>query len=227
MANYMPEAERAALRSRVLLSAARLFLLNGYSQTSTREIASQANVNVSAMNRAFGSKENILCALVHYVLERQFSATAKLVAGKTDDPVLFYAAETALQLYMAESGEHIRDLYAAAYTMPGTVSQIYHAIAEKTPMIFGKYLPGYEGKDFYELEIASGSVIRGYMLQPCDMYFPVEQKVRRFLETSLRIYRVPEEKIREAVAFVERFDYRTMAGNVVDQMLSGLENEEF
>lgn len=223
MSNRKPEKERQELRSKVLHAAAELFLERGYSQSSTREIAAKAGVNVSAMNRAFGSKENILCELVKYVLEGQFRAAEKFLAGKTEDKILFYAAETTLQLYMAESCEQIRELYTTAYSMPATYDYICHAITEKLQVFFGELLPGLRARDFYELEIASGSIIRGYIMIKCDMYFPIEQKVRRFLETSLRIYRVPEEKILEAIEFVSRFDYPMIAQTTISNMLSYLE----
>lgn len=38
-----------------------------------------------------------------FVLDGQFEFTEKLLEGKTDDKILFYATETTLQLYMAET----------------------------------------------------------------------------------------------------------------------------
>ena len=191
------------LRRKTLFAAAKLFLEKGYSNSSTREIAQAAGVNVSAMNRAFGTKENILAELVQYVLEGQFSATAKLLQGITEDKILFYAAETTLQLHMEESCEQVRDL----------------------EMVFKESLPHLETKDFYELEIASGGIMRGFMTIPCDMYFTMDRKVARFLETTFLVYRVPDEKIAEAVESVSRFDFGAMAQNVISRMLAGLEEK--
>ena len=215
--------KNAEIRSKSLHAAARLFLERGYTAATMRDIADAAGVNVSAMIRAVGNKETIMCELVHYVLEGQFQATTRLLDGVTEDKILFYATETTLQLYMAESDEHIREIYAAAYSLPESSALIMRIIAGKLEDIFGAYQPNLESKDFYELEIASGGIIRGYMTIPCDMYFTMERKVRRFLEASLRIYQVPEEKIQEAVAFVSRFDYSAIAQGAVESMLSALE----
>lgn len=215
------------IRKRVLVAAAKLFLEQGYSHTTTRQIAAAAGVNVSAMNRSFGCKENILAVLVEYVLQSQFAFTEKFVQGITDDPVLFYAAETTLQLHMAESHEHIRDLYNAAYSMPKTSDIIQHTITGELERIFAQYLPGRETKDFYELEIASGGVMRGFMTIPCNMYFTMDRKVARFIETTFLIYRVPDEKIREAVEFVKQFDFMTLAQQAVASMMQRLEQTEF
>lgn len=210
-------------RYKVLLAASRMFLEQGYSLSSTRKIASAAGVNVNTMNQFFGAKENILCDLVKYVLESQFDVASEMVAGKTEDKILYYAAETTLQLYMAESSEHIRDLYSAAYSLPATSNYIQHTITEKLEVIFKEQLPGLETKDFYKLEIATGGIIRGFMTIPCDMWFTMDQKVAAFLETTLKIYDVPKEKIQEAIRFVGQFDYPVLVQNAIQSMLKRME----
>jgi len=218
-----PSKEAEHLKVKTLHAAAKLFLEKGYAESSTREIADKAGVNVSAMNRAFGSKENILCELVQYVLEGQFETTANMLKGITDDKILFYAAETTLQLYITENSEAIRELYAAAYSMPKTSEIIKRTITGKLEEIFKEHLPHLETKDFFELEIASGGIMRGFLTMPCDMYFTMERKVRRFLETTFLLYRVSDEKIQETIEFVEQFDYPEIAQNTIDSMLTYLE----
>lgn len=212
-------------KSKTLHAAAKLFLQKGYSSATTREIAREAGVSVSSMNRSFGNKENLLCELVAYVLEGQFETAATLLCGITDDPILFYAVETTLQLYIAESSENIRDLYSAAYSLPKTSDLIQHIITGKLETIFKTYLPDLQTKDFYELEIASGGIMRGFMARPCDMYFTMDRKVTRFLETTFLIYEIPKDKIREAIDFVKQFDYPAIAQKTIASMLSYLESK--
>lgn len=214
-----------AMKTKVLFAAAKLFLEKGYTETSLKEISASADINIGSLINIFKCKENILCDLVKYVLEGQFKATAEFLKDKTDDKILFYAAETTLQLHMAESSEHIRDLYAAAYSMPGTSDIIQHTITGKLEDIFKEHLPHLETKDFYELEIASGGIMRGFMTVPCDMYFTMERKVKRFLETTFLVYRVSDEKISEAIEFVSRFDFEKLAKETVNTMLTFLSSE--
>jgi len=210
------------VREKTLYAAAELFLEKGYTETTTRGLAQKAGIDVSSMNRAFGCKENILCELVAYVLQGQFDAITALLKGVTDDRILFYAAETTMQLYMAESDESIRNLYLAAYSMPHSIDIIHRIITEKLEKIFKSHLPHLQTRDFYELEIASGGVMRSFMARPCDMYFTMERKVNRFLETTFRIYQVPDEKIREAIDFVQRFDFLQIAKSTINHMLKYL-----
>lgn len=225
MANIGQSSRYDMVKSKVLHAAARLFLEKGYSETTVKEIAKQAGINIGSLVHVFDKKENILCDLVAHALEGQFEATKALMNGHIEDTILFYAAETTLQLYITESSEHIRDLYSISYSLRNSSEVIFHKITGKLEEIFKDHLPHLETKDFYELEIASGGVMRNFMTVPCDMYFTMERKVRRFLEATFLIYRVPDDKIEEAIAFVSQFDFPTIAQNTIDNMLSYLESK--
>lgn len=225
MANYRNAQETADIQNRVLLAAAKLFLTKGFADATVKEISAAADINTSTLMYVFGSKEEILCELVKYVIEAQFNAAEKIIEGKTDDRIYFYAVETTLQLYMAESDEHIRNLYSAAYSMPKSSEIIQFNLTNKLQNIFKEHLPKLETKDFYELEIASGGIMRGFMTIPCDMYFTMERKVKRFLETTFLVYRVPQEKIEKIIEFVFQFDYNSIAKDTIESMLQYLESK--
>lgn len=225
MGYHRSPKETHRIRYQVLSNSAKLFLTKGFTASTTREIAEQAGIHKSKLMYVFKSKEEVLAELVTYVLEAQFQWTQKMLEGVTEDPILFYATETTLQLYIAESSEQLRDLYAAAYSLPKTSDIIQHAITGKLEQIFAPYRPDLQTMDFYELEIASGGIMRNFMTRPCDLYFTMERKVPRFLETTFLVYRVPEEKIREAIAFVEQFDYPDIVQQLIDSMLESLEKQ--
>lgn len=222
MAKTKREEEHEALRKRILYAAAKSFLEEGYDASTLRGIAVAAKTTYGSIQYLWPTKEDLLCELVRYVLEGQFQAAAKFLQGKAEDPLLFYAAETTLQLYMAESSEQIRNLYSAAYGMPKSAKVIQVAIAQKLETMFSAHLPELKLQDFYMLELASGGVMRSFMTVPCDMWFTIELKVQAFLTATFRIYQVPEAKIDEAVAFVRGFDYPTLARQTVDTMLAFL-----
>lgn len=210
-------------KDKVLHSAAVLFLQKGYRKTTIVDIANLAGVNRGSVVFAITNKENLLNMLVDYVLDGQFEASKQLVAGKTEDTVLYYAAECALQLYMAESSEQIREIYAAAYSLPTTSESIYTKSTAQLEPLFRAYNPTWEHGDFYESEIASGSIIRGFMAKPCDHYFTIERKVRAFLRNALTLYHVPNEKLEEALRFVSEIDFAAAADQTVNSLLAYLE----
>lgn len=219
MANIGHSDRFEKVRKKLLYVAAKQFLQKGYTMTSLKDIAAEAGTNTGVLMRTFGSKENILAVLVKYVLNEQFSQTSNLLKGKTDDKILFYAAETTLQLHIVESDENIREMYGAAYSLPSTTQIIQQTITGKLESIFSEHLPHLETKDFYELEIASGGIMRGFMTIPCDMYFTMDRKIKRFLETTFLVYRVSDEKIKEAIDFVSQFDFKQIAQDLIQSML--------
>ena len=218
--------ENMSTRDKVLYAAATLFWEKGYEKVTIVEVAARAGVNRGSVLFAIKSKENLLRTLVSHVLESTFSSSASLV-GETGDPVLSYAVESALQLYMAESREEVREMAAAAYTLPTTSELIYHKAAKRLSELFQPCNPDWEERDFYEREIASGSIMRGYMARPCDLYFTMERKMRVFLETTLAIYHVPEEKAGEAMQFLSGFDFEDIAERAMKTMIDVLKTKHF
>lgn len=210
-------------RDRILHSAAVLFLEKGFQKTTIVDVAKHADVNRGSVVFAITNKENLLKMLVDYVLDGQFEASKALIAGKTEDTVLCYAAECALQLYMAESSEQVREIYAAAYSLPTTSELIYTKSTARLQPLFESYNPTWETSDFYECEIASGSIIRGYMAKHCDVYFTIERKNRAYLKHSMALYHVPEEKVEEAIQFISAIDFHQVAKVTIENLLSYLE----
>lgn len=213
------------VKSKVLHAAAKLFLEKGYTDSKMREISTLAGVSYGSMMFIFRSKEEILSELVGFVLDGQFEATTKLLQGKTDDKILFYAAETTLQLYLAESSEHMRELYSLSYSQQASSTIIYEKITLKLAEIFKEQYPDYTQGEFYEKELASAGVMRNYMTRPCGIYFTMDRKVKVFLENTFLLYEIPKKKIGEAIKFVEGFDWKTIADSVIKNMLTYLESK--
>ena len=215
--------EKKDTKSMVLHAASKLFIERGYSNTRIKDIADEANVSYNEVFRILEDKETILCELVGLVLECQFETSKIILKDVTDDKILFYAFETVLQLHIAESIEHIREMYSVSYSLMNSSKVIYKTITSKLMDVFKDHLPHLEEKDFYELEIASAGIMRGYLTVPCDMYFTMDRKIRKFLETTFKIYDVPKEKIEEAIEFVSRFNFNEIASSVINNLFKYLE----
>jgi len=208
-------------QQKVLRAAVALFLEKGYTKTTTGEIARAAGIGQSSFFHVFPSKEALLLELVQRMFAGQFDLAGQ--HSGAEDPVFLYAVETALQLHIAELTEPLRELYVMGYTLPSTSAFIYRSTAARLQKIFGPYVPGAQPKDFYEMEIASGSIMRGFMSVPCDVYFTMEAKISRFLDCSLKLYDVPKEKRAAITAAVLRMDLHTMASGIIQKTVQQAE----
>ena len=88
---------------------------------------------------------------------------------------------------------------------------------------FGAYLPDYSESDFYETEIGTAGIMRGYMAKRCDIHFSLDKKVERFLNISLRAYWVPEEEQAEVLAYIGKINLRALADEVMQKLFAALE----
>ena len=209
-------------KNKMLLAAVKLFLKDGYEKTTTAAIARKAGMAPSSFFAAYENKEALLLTLVERMISYHFDASEKFVS-KDDDPAMLYAVETALQMHITELSEAIREVYIMAYSLPTTSEYIYHTTAEKWKFVFRNYMPDAQLKDFYETDIASSSIMRGFMAKKCDLYFTIEQKIQRFLHCSLAVYRVPEEQQKKIIEEVLKLDLKPVAGAIITQIVEEAE----
>ena len=206
---------------RILHTCVRLFLENGYRQTTMLQILKEAQVSSSSFQNIFHSKDGVLMELVKFMFENQFGI-ARNTAGAALPPVYVYAVETALQITLTELNENLRQIYLEAYTQEHLLDYIQRATAQELYRIFGPYQPELTEQDFYELELGSAGLMRGYMANPCTADFPLERKLNKFLTLALRGYKVPEDELQKVLSLVAGLDMRSIAQSVMEDLFRRL-----
>lgn len=209
-------------KRKILTACVRLFLEQGYKETSITQITENAGVTRGSFQNLFHTKDAVLMELVETMFSGQFGA-AKGITGQQLPPVYAYAAETAIQLTLTELNERLREIYLEAYSLPDTAEYIHLHTTAELKQIFGGNFPGYSDSDFYEMEIGTAGLMRGYMARKCDIHFPLDRKLSRFLTAAMRVYRVPEEEQRQVLAFIRSLDIRAIAAEVMEKLFAMLE----
>ena len=208
-------------KKRILTVCVKLFLEQGYKKTTVAQIVQQASVSNSIFQNIFRAKDGVLTELAQFMLSNQF-AMARSMTGAQLPPVYTYAVETAIQMTLTELNENLREIYIEAYTQKEASDYIFRETAKELQQIFGPYQPGRTARDFYDMEIGSASIMRGYMAHPCDAELTLEKKLRLFFCMSLRAYRVPEDELEQVIRFVEGLDIRAIAERVMHALFEAL-----
>ena len=208
-------------KKRILTVCVRLFLEKGYKRSTLAEIIKKADVSYSTFQNIFRAKDGVLTELVEFMFSNQF-AMARDETGAKLPPVYVYAVETAIQMTLTELNENLREIYIEAYTEKEASEYILRETAKELHGIFGSYLPDATERDFYNMEIGSASIMRGYMAHPCDEELTLEKKLRLFLTMSLRAYNVPKEEVEQAIRIVEGLDIRTISEQVMQALIRAL-----
>ena len=206
-------------KRRILSACVKLFIEQGYSQTTMSDILSLADVSAGTFQNIFRTKDGVLMELVQFMFENQFDFANKIIdkTGTAASAVMLYATETAIQLTIAELNENLREIYIEAYTYKETAEYIHRQTSKKLYEIFGSYLPNYSESDFYELEIGSAGIMR-----PCDIYFTLEKKLERFLTMSMSAYSIPNEERQAALSYIMNIDIKNTANMVMQYLFKSL-----
>ena len=208
-------------KRKILTVCVRLFLEQGYKNTTVSQIVDEAGVARGSYLNLFPTKDRILLELTETMFGGQFGV-ARSIADSKLPPVYAYAVETAIQMTLTELNENLREIYIEAYTQKEASEFIFRETAKELYQIFGPYQPELTARDFYDMEIGSASIMRGYMAHPCDEELTLEKKLRLFLTMSLRAYNVPKEETEQAIRFVEGLDIRTISEQVMQALLRAL-----
>ena len=209
-------------KKRILTVCVRLFLEKGYKRSTLAEIIKKADVSYSTFQNIFRAKDGVLTELVEFMFSNQF-AMARDEAGAKLPPVYVYAVETAIQITLTELNENLREIYIEAYSLPETSEYIYLHTTAELKQIFGGNFPDYSDSDFYEMDIGTAGLMRNYMARKCDIHFPLERKLSRFLTAAMRVYLVPEEEQARVLAFIQSLDIRAIATKVMYKLFAMLE----
>ena len=209
-------------KQRILTVCVRMFIEKGFKATTMQDIIREADVSSGTFQNIFRTKDGVLNELANVMFGNQFGM-AKKVTKASDNPVLIYATETAIQLAIIELNENLREIYVEAYTQPQIAEYIYQKTSTELYSIFSAYNPTWTESDFYESDIGSAGMMRAYMQRKCDKYFTLRKKIERFLNMSLKCFNVPTDKIDEAIAAVNSIDLEKTAKDVMEKLFSALE----
>lgn len=213
--------DSADSKRRIISACVRLFIENGYTDTRMTDILRTADVSSGTFQNIFHTKDGVLGEFIEFNFAAQFNSAKKIVAangGNTENPAVYYATETALQLALTEINENLREVYVEAYTQQETAEIIYRKTSYELYRLFGNYLPNLSSSEFYEREIGTSALMRGYMSRPCDVYFTLNKKIQVFVDIALSAYNVPAEAKAEALAFVGSLDMAKVAHDFMHEL---------
>ena len=124
-------------KRKILTVCVRLFLEQGYKNTSVSQIVDEAGVARGSYLNLFPTKDRILLELTETMFGGQFGV-ARSIADSKLPPVYAYAVETAIQLTLTELNENLREIYIEAYSLPDTSEYIYLHTTAELKQIFGE-----------------------------------------------------------------------------------------
>ncbi|MBQ4572817.1 MAG: TetR/AcrR family transcriptional regulator [Clostridia bacterium] len=206
---------------KIIQTALRLFLENGFSNTSARALCNDLDISLGNLTFYFPSKEHLLAVLIEMLCDFQW----KMMKEEADDGislVLAVCLELMSMTSAAEENETAKDLFISAYTSPITLEIIRKNDSQRAKTVFSEYCPDWTDEQFVEAE-ALVSGIEYATLMTTKTSSPLDVRISGALDTILYIYKVPEEIRKIKIQKVLSMDYKKIGSRIFDEFKEYIE----
>ena len=225
----MPRVSKQAkkhTRLEIIRVAAKLFIENGYSKTTVKEISKTLEISPGNLTFYFPTKEHMLMELVDELISFQ-RLLMDQAAEEGRSSLLSQCLELAAMAAICEENEVARDFFISSYSSVMTLELIRKSDTEKTKELFKEYHPDWDDRAWAATEnIVSGIEYATLMTRESNMPLPIQ--IERTLNTIMTIYGVPEELRRIKIQKVLAMDYRALGRRILSEFKNYIEmvNEE-
>lgn len=183
------------IRNNILDVSRKLFIQQGYSATTIRQILTETGITTGTLYHFFRDKEDILVALASSHLD-DASNLVKSLLPDDQDPVLFYAVEILLMLMAVEKNETIAELYLNIYRLWRVCDMICHNHGEKNRQLFEKFSKGKDDEWWYARSLAITGIIQNCIAERINnKILPVEVYLQIILNAAFGYFNIQASKI--------------------------------
>lgn len=195
--------------------ATKMFLEQGYSATSPKQIADALDTGTGNLTYYFPTKEHLLAVLVDMLCQFQWHMSER-EADEGLSSVMAICLELAVMASICEEDPAARDFYLASYTSPMCLDIIRRNDTVRAKAVFGSGCTGWTEEHFAAAE-ALVSGIEYAALMPSGEPVSLETRIAGALNAILQIYRIPPEVRREKILRVLEMDYRGIGRRILQE----------
>lgn len=207
---------------KVIRSATKLFLTQGFSKTTHRQIADESGIGLGTITYHYKVKEDLLRVLFEELMDFHLDLI-DASQEKSNDALFSYALEIAVQIALCETDDKAYDLYYAAYSHPATFDYIKDWAAKKNYHLLRDRLPDWSEEDFRTVENITGGIELAAFTAPKNRYFSLQDKISLFLDSMMKIYNIPESDRKQTISRVLSLDCEKLAVEMFDKFLKRLD----
>ena len=159
--------QRPNTRLQIIQLAAKLFIENGYSKTTIKEMSRILDLSPGNITFYFPTKEHLLLELVNELTSFQ-QLLMEQAAEEGKSSLLAYCLELTSMAAVCEENEVTRDFFISSYSSEMTLDLIRINDTEKTKEVFGEYCPDWDDEMWAATEnIVSGIEYATLMTREC------------------------------------------------------------
>ncbi|MBR3870606.1 MAG: TetR/AcrR family transcriptional regulator [Clostridia bacterium] len=213
----LSETEKTIIRS-----AIKLFLENGFTETTLKMISDDTGIRQGTLCYHFHTKEEMLYLLIQEVMDYHLEIIEEIL-GETEDKLFAYAMEISIQIALCEQYDKVNDIYRSAYNHQGTLDFIRAWGAKKNHDLLGDWLPEWSLSDFVVQENLAIGLENSSFIMKCNDEITLDDKVSKILEALMLVYRIPEDERNKTIKRVLATNLPDVAKKVYARFMQRIE----
>jgi AcrR family transcriptional regulator len=193
------ERKRRDIKKIIIDISRDLFITNGYTVTTIRQITEKAEINIGSLYHFFRDKEDIL---LHIVIDayRDFMQASRSIVGKEMNPVLQYSVINALELKAVEKYDRIAEFYLVVYNSWRITELMLSYNIQRNRLFFHKYNETFNDQDYYMRTLALRGIRLSFIAERVNQgVVNFDMKCPFTIEMGLSLFNVPERTIKATI----------------------------
>ena len=199
----------------IIRRATTVFLEQGYSASSTKQIAEDLDIGTGNLTYYFPTKEHLLAELVDMLCGFQWKMM-EVEANDGISSVVAICLELTIMAAACEMDTIIKDFFISAYSSPRCLEIIRRNDSTRSKQVFAAYCPDWTEEQFAAAEVMV-SGLEYATLMTAGEPVPLETRLRESLNCILQIYNIPEQTREMKIQRVLKMDYRGISKRVLDK----------
>lgn len=209
----MARINKSALtKLEIIQVASKLFLTDGYSNTSIKKVCQELDMSPGNVTFYFPTKEYLLAELVQLMCAFQWKQV-EIEADEGVSSVLALCLELTAMAGMCDDPVAM-DFLLASYTSPMCLEIIRRNDTERAKKVFAAFRPDWTHEQYAEAEALVSGVEYGTLMTVGDP-ISLERRISGALHNILGIYGVPPEIRETKIQKVFAMDYRNLGKKVL------------
>lgn len=215
--------ERFQTKHEIVKLASRMFLTQGYTESSTKKMAEELDISIGNLAYHFPTKEHLLAELTERLCEYHLIVMeAEIDEGITS--LLAYLLELTSMMAVCEENEVAKDLYTSVYKHSLPLTIMRQADVQKIKEIFSPYCPDWTDEDFILTENAVSGIEYASLMKENAQEVPLDKRIVKTLNVVMKAYNVPEDIRNQKINKVLNLDYRKIGRQFIQGFTKYVEN---
>ena len=211
------EEHSRQVKSKILNSAKKLLMRNGYKKTTIRQIERDSGVLIGSIYHFFKNKDNIFEEMIAKLIERSQKKIEESCAGESS--AFVYAAMIEVELCKMENDEIARDIYFSCYTSKTIFADIVRQSSELIQKLFRD--TNFSQEQFKQISLFIGGSVYACISELYITTATAKSNRRALIRHVLKIFKVPNEEIESILEKIDRGSdlWKQLGNELVEQSI--------